>query len=438
MASVHAARRRPPIVTAAGPRGSAPLIRTGTSRLQRPVCCRYTRADRTVPPRREGPCDRRTSLPGAASRRANRCRPGARLDRPTVRSLRWRSLASTDPEDSHDAPSRRRRRRRPRRPARPTAPPAPRPPPRTSAEARTPCLALFIAVPFLALLAAVPVAWGWGLGWRDLALAVGDLRWSPGTASRSASTATSRTARSRPTAPLKIALAVAGSLAIEGPVVRWVADHRRHHAFSDREGDPHSPWRYGETVPALVEGPVLRAHRLAVRRRADQPPPVRARPAEGPGHRRGSPRLFPLLRRRLAAAARRCSAACCRWSWQGAVTALLLGLAGAGRRCCTTSPGRSTRSATPSASGRSAAATERQRLVAGAAVDGRVLAQPAPRRPDLRPARRAARPDRLQRPGDLAVREARLGDATSAGRAPTGSPPAGPTARCDESAMMRR
>jgi stearoyl-CoA desaturase (delta-9 desaturase) len=32
-----------------------------------------------------------------------------------------------------------------------------------------------------------------------------------------------------------------GSAAIEGPVISWVADHRKHHAFSDREGDPHSP-----------------------------------------------------------------------------------------------------------------------------------------------------------------------------------------------------
>ncbi|MDP9418348.1 MAG: fatty acid desaturase, partial [Actinomycetota bacterium] len=38
------------------------------------------------------------------------------------------------------------------------------------------------------------------------------------------------------------------------PVVRWVADHRKHHKFSDKEGDPHSPWRYGETVPALLKG----------------------------------------------------------------------------------------------------------------------------------------------------------------------------------------
>jgi len=36
--------------------------------------------------------------------------------------------------------------------------------------------------------------------------------------------------------------------------VRWVADHRKHHRFSDREGDPHSPWRYGRSVAALTKG----------------------------------------------------------------------------------------------------------------------------------------------------------------------------------------
>lgn len=54
--------------------------------------------------------------------------------------------------------------------------------------------------------------------------------------------------------PLRIALAVAGSMAVEGPLVRWVADHRKHHKFSDAEGDPHSPWRFGETLPALMKG----------------------------------------------------------------------------------------------------------------------------------------------------------------------------------------
>lgn len=41
--------------------------------------------------------------------------------------------------------------------------------------------------------------------------------------------------------PLKIALAICGSMAFEGPVITWVADHRRHHAYADKSGDPHSP-----------------------------------------------------------------------------------------------------------------------------------------------------------------------------------------------------
>jgi stearoyl-CoA desaturase (delta-9 desaturase) len=53
---------------------------------------------------------------------------------------------------------------------------------------------------------------------------------------------------------LRIALALAGSLAIEGNIIQWVADHRRHHAFSDQEGDPHSPWRYGTGFWALTKG----------------------------------------------------------------------------------------------------------------------------------------------------------------------------------------
>src|SRR4051794_25312023 len=40
---------------------------------------------------------------------------------------------------------------------------------------------------------------------------------------------------------VRATLAVLGSAAIEGPVISWVADHRRHHAYSDRPGDPHSP-----------------------------------------------------------------------------------------------------------------------------------------------------------------------------------------------------
>jgi stearoyl-CoA desaturase (Delta-9 desaturase) len=50
------------------------------------------------------------------------------------------------------------------------------------------------------------------------------------------------THRSFATKPwLRFLFAALGSAAIEGPVISWVADHRKHHAFSDKEGDPHSP-----------------------------------------------------------------------------------------------------------------------------------------------------------------------------------------------------
>jgi len=53
---------------------------------------------------------------------------------------------------------------------------------------------------------------------------------------------------------LKIVLAVAGSMAVEGSVTSWVATHRRHHIYSDRPGDPHSPHRYGNRGAALAKG----------------------------------------------------------------------------------------------------------------------------------------------------------------------------------------
>ncbi|MSO41720.1 MAG: acyl-CoA desaturase [Solirubrobacterales bacterium] len=42
-------------------------------------------------------------------------------------------------------------------------------------------------------------------------------------------------------APIRAVFAILGSVAIEGPVISWVSDHRKHHAFADKPGDPHSP-----------------------------------------------------------------------------------------------------------------------------------------------------------------------------------------------------
>jgi stearoyl-CoA desaturase (delta-9 desaturase) len=59
--------------------------------------------------------------------------------------------------------------------------------------------------------------------------------------------------------PVRVALAVAGSMSFQGDVIGWVATHRRHHAFTDRPGDPHSPCRYGTHLRGQLRG-MLHAH----------------------------------------------------------------------------------------------------------------------------------------------------------------------------------
>ncbi|WP_410642581.1 acyl-CoA desaturase [Amycolatopsis sp. lyj-346] len=111
----------------------------------------------------------------------------------------------------------------------------------------------FLLVPFLALAVAIPVFWGWGIGWVDLAIGgaffvVSTLGITVGY-HRYFTHGSFRAKRA-----LRIALAIAGGLAAQGPVIGWVADHRRHHAFSDRDGDPHSPWLFGTSPVALARG----------------------------------------------------------------------------------------------------------------------------------------------------------------------------------------
>jgi stearoyl-CoA desaturase (delta-9 desaturase) len=112
---------------------------------------------------------------------------------------------------------------------------------------------LGVIFPLVALLVAVPFAWGWGLSWVDVGLfvffyAVSGLGVT--VAYHRHFTHGSFKAKNW----LRVAMAIAGSLAVQGPLITWVADHRRHHAFSDREGDPHSPWLYGTSPAAIAKG----------------------------------------------------------------------------------------------------------------------------------------------------------------------------------------
>jgi stearoyl-CoA desaturase (delta-9 desaturase) len=49
-------------------------------------------------------------------------------------------------------------------------------------------------------------------------------------------------------------LMITGSMALEGPVLFWVSTHRRHHRFSDEEGDPHSPNLSGAGLKGKLKG----------------------------------------------------------------------------------------------------------------------------------------------------------------------------------------
>jgi stearoyl-CoA desaturase (delta-9 desaturase) len=95
-------------------------------------------------------------------------------------------------------------------------------------------------VPFLALGAVCWQAWANLLHWSDVAVFV--IMYIATGLGITVGFHRYLTHRSFKTSkPLRAILAVLGSAAIEGPVISWVADHRKHHRFSDREGDPHSP-----------------------------------------------------------------------------------------------------------------------------------------------------------------------------------------------------
>jgi stearoyl-CoA desaturase (Delta-9 desaturase) len=97
-----------------------------------------------------------------------------------------------------------------------------------------------VVLPFAAFLTAIPLLWNELVGWTDIAILVAIYVATAGSITigfhRLLTHRSFETYR-----PLKYAFAVIGSMAVQGPVIGWVADHRKHHAHADEEGDPHSP-----------------------------------------------------------------------------------------------------------------------------------------------------------------------------------------------------
>ena len=100
---------------------------------------------------------------------------------------------------------------------------------------------VFVTIVPLALLGvAVWLAWGGVLHWQDLVvLAMAYALTGVGITVGFHRLFTHRSFKT--SGPLRALFAVLGSAALEGPVIEWVSTHRKHHQFSDRPGDPHSP-----------------------------------------------------------------------------------------------------------------------------------------------------------------------------------------------------
>jgi stearoyl-CoA desaturase (Delta-9 desaturase) len=97
-----------------------------------------------------------------------------------------------------------------------------------------------VVIPFIGVLVAAALLWNSFLGVRDLVIfAFMYMLTAIGITVGFHRLLTHRAFQT--SAPMRYLLAILGSMALQGPVIDWVADHRKHHTFADEEGDPHSP-----------------------------------------------------------------------------------------------------------------------------------------------------------------------------------------------------
>lgn len=110
-----------------------------------------------------------------------------------------------------------------------------------------------MVIPFIGLIAAIVLMWGWGVGWVEFGLLAGMY----------VATAFGITVgfhrlfthnSFETNGFVRFTLAVLGSMAVEGPLIRWVAVHRQHHQHSDQPDDPHSPHHSGTGVWGVIKG----------------------------------------------------------------------------------------------------------------------------------------------------------------------------------------
>ena len=110
-----------------------------------------------------------------------------------------------------------------------------------------------VVLPFLGFLTAMVLLWGIAFNWTYLFIFAGMYVLSAGGITigfhRLFTHRSFKTSK-----PVVAILAACGSMAVEGPVLQWVADHRRHHQHSDEDGDPHSPHLHEGGIKEAFKG----------------------------------------------------------------------------------------------------------------------------------------------------------------------------------------
>jgi len=110
-----------------------------------------------------------------------------------------------------------------------------------------------VIIPFLAFIAAIVLLWNSLVSWTDIAILV--VMYVPTALGITVGYHRLFTHRAFQTKNwVRYLFAVLGSMAVEGSVIDWVADHRKHHAFADDEGDPHSPHGHGPGLRGTLKG----------------------------------------------------------------------------------------------------------------------------------------------------------------------------------------
>ena len=110
-----------------------------------------------------------------------------------------------------------------------------------------------VIIPFAGFITAIVMLWGTAFNW--IYLAILGFMYIITTVGVTIGYHRLFTHRSFKTSkPVTAMLAAMGSMAVEGPVLQWVADHRRHHQHTDEEGDPHSPHLHGSKLMETIRG----------------------------------------------------------------------------------------------------------------------------------------------------------------------------------------